>query len=187
MPPAASVDDLFVGENRLAFVAPPLRSRRAIRKSTLQEEQEEPLRPAVVLRRRRIDLALPIVGTSGNCELTFEVGCVARNGFSRMRSFENRFVLGRQSERVPSHRMQNVESRHPLVASDHVTRNVIVQMPNAKPGARRIRKHLKDVKFRPPRLLASKVQIGPLPLSLPSRLNFLRVVTLVHGDETSLA
>src|SRR5438445_13279888 len=102
-----------------------------------------------------------------------------------MRSFENRFVLGRQSESVPSHRMQNVESRHPLVAPDHVTRNVIVQMPNTKPSPRRIRKHLKDVEFRPPSLLARKVQIAPLPLSLPDRLNLLRVVTLVHGDERS--
>src|SRR5271167_1337155 len=69
MPPAASVDDLLVGENGLALVAPPLRAVRAVGEAALQEHQEEPLRPLVVLGRRRIYFARPIVSAAGDGEL----------------------------------------------------------------------------------------------------------------------
>src|SRR6202023_720079 len=99
---AASVDDLFVGEHGAALVTPPLRAVCAVGEAALEEHQEEPLRPLVILWRRRIDLARPVVGASGDYQLALEVGGVARDGFCRMRSFKDRFVFGGQTERVPS-------------------------------------------------------------------------------------
>ena len=182
MPPAASVDDLFVGENGLAFVAPPLRAVRAVGEAALQEHQEEPLRPPVVLRRGRIYFARPIVSAAGDGELALEVGGVARDGFGRMRSFEDRFVFGGQAERVPSHWMQHVESRHPLVAADDVARHVVVQMADAEAGAGRVGEHLEDVEFRAAGILARQVKIGAVPFGLPGRLDFLWVVAFIHSD-----
>ncbi len=180
VPPAASVDDLFVGEDRAALVAPPLRSGRAVGQAALVEHQEEPLRPLVILRRRRIDLARPVVRASGDCQLALEVGGVTRDGFRRMRSLQDRLVFRGQSERVPSHRVQHVESRHPLVTADDIARNVIVQMTDAEACAGGVGEHLEDVEFRAAGFLARAGEIGALPIKLPRGLDFLRVVTFVH-------
>ncbi len=183
VPPTASVDDLLVGENRLAFVAPPLRAVRAVGESALQEHQEEPLGPLVVLGRRRIDLARPIVSASGDRQLALEVGGVARDGFSGMRALEDGFVLGGEAERVPSHRVQHVESGHPLVTADDVARDVIVQMADAEAGARRIGEHLEDVEFRAAGVLAREVEVGAGPFGLPEGLDCFWVVAFVHENQ----
>src|SRR5271155_5321668 len=97
-----------------------------------------------------------------------------------MRSLEDRFVFGGQAERVPSHWMQHVESRHPLVAADDVARNVVVQMADAEAGAGRVGEHLEDVEFRAAGILARQVEIGALPFGLPCGLDYFRVVAFVH-------
>ncbi len=173
VPPAASVDHLLVGENGLALVAPPLRAVGAVGEAALQEHQEEPLGPSVVLRRRRIDFARPVVRASGDRQLALEVGGVARDGLGRMRAFEDGLVLGGQSERVPSHRMQHVEAGHPLVAADDVARNVVVQVADAEAGARRVGEHLEDVIFRAAGVLAREVEIGAIPLRPARRARFV--------------
>ena len=89
------------------LLAPPLRTHRAVGEPALVEHQEEePLRPAVVFGRRRIDFARPIVGASDQLQLSLEVGGVARNGLLGMQSLEQRVVFGRQTEGVPAHRVQ---------------------------------------------------------------------------------
>src|SRR5208282_220485 len=180
MPPTASVDDLFVGEDRAALVAPPLRPGPAVGQAAFVEHQEEPLGPLVILGRRRVDLARPVVRASGDCQLALEVGGVTRDGFRGMRSFQNRLVFRGQSERIPSHRVQHVESRHPFEAPDYVARNVVVQMTDAQPGAGRVGEHLEDVEFWAAGVLARAVEIGAIPISLPRGLDFLWVVTFVH-------
>src|SRR5208282_4696427 len=107
-------------------------------------------------------------------------GGIARDGLRWMRSFQDRLVFRGQSKRIPSHRVQHFESRHPLVTPDYVARNVVVQMTDAEAGAGRVGEHLEDVEFRAPGFVAREVEIGALPISLPRGLDFLWVVTFVH-------
>src|SRR5258708_29958075 len=105
-----------------------------------------------------------------------------------MRSFQECLILGGQSECVPSHWMQHVESRHPLVAADDVARNVVVQMTDAEAGAGGVGEHLEDVEFGAAGFLARQVEIGAVPFGLPCGLDFFGVVAFVHwGVYASLA
>src|SRR6266852_467785 len=187
MAPAAAVDHLLIGENRAALVAPPLRSHRAIREPALVHQQEEPLRPLVVAGLRRIDLARPVVGASDHLQLTLEVSRIARNRHLGMESLEQRVVFRRQPEGVPAHRMQYVEARPPLVAAEHVARHVIVQMPDRKAVARRIREHLEQVELGTIAVVARQIEIRPLPFLLPLGLDFLGVVAFFHRLRDSLS
>ncbi len=93
-------------------------------------------------------------------------------------------VLGGQAERVPSHGMQHVESRHPLVAADHVAWDVVVQMADAEAGAGGVGEHLEDVELGAPGILARQVEVGAFPIGLPRGFDFLGVVAFVHSDES---
>src|SRR5262249_21164232 len=105
MPPAASVNYLLVGQDGAAFVAPPLGAHRAVGETALVEEQKEPLRPLVVLWGGRVDLARPVVGASGQYQLTLEVCGVARNRLFGMQAFKQSIIFGGKTERIPTHRM----------------------------------------------------------------------------------
>ncbi len=48
MTPTTSVDDLLVGQDRAALVAPPLRTHPTIGEAALVQQEKEPLRPLVV-------------------------------------------------------------------------------------------------------------------------------------------
>ncbi len=178
--PAAAVDDLLVGEDGAAFFAPPLGAHRAVGEAALEEHQEEPLGPAVVLGRGGIDLAGPVVGASGQLQLALEVGGIAGNGFLGMEALQEGVVFGGQAERVPAHRMEDVEARHPLVATDDVAGDVVVEMADGEAVAGRIGEHFEDVEFRARGILASEVEVGALPFVTPLGLDSFRVVTLVH-------
>src|SRR5207245_4142921 len=73
VPPTASVDHLLVGQDGAALFAPPLRSSGAKGQPTLVQQQEKPLRPAVILRGGGIDFALPVVCASDQLQLSLEV------------------------------------------------------------------------------------------------------------------
>ena len=60
----------------------------------------------------------------------------------------DRILFGGQSERVPAHRMENVETAHSFVARDDIGRGVAFRMTDVQSGAARIRKHVEHVKFR---------------------------------------
>src|SRR6266403_2801516 len=66
-----------------------------------------------------------------------------------MQPLEQSVVLGRQSKRVPAHRVLDVITGHPLIAADHVAGNVVVQMADRKTVARGIGKHLEHVELWP--------------------------------------
>ena len=185
VPPAASVDHLLVGQDGAALLAPPLRADGAVGESALEHQQEEPLRPAVVLGGGGIDFARPVVGASDQLQLSLEVSGVARNGLLGMQPLEQGVVLGRQAEGVPAHRVQHVVTGHPLVAADHVAGNVVVQMADGEAVARRIGEHLEHVELWPFAILAREVEVGAVPFGLPVRLDFPGLVAFVHRHSIS--
>src|ERR1700730_16094499 len=60
----------------------------------------------------------------------------------------DRVLLSGQSERVPAHRMQDIEPAHPFVTRDDVGRGVTFRMSDVQTGAARIREHIEHVKLR---------------------------------------
>src|SRR5439155_19093845 len=101
----------------------------------------------------------------------------------------DRVLLRGQTERVPTHRMQNIKSAHPFVSRDDVGGGVTFRVSDVQPGAARIREHVEDVKFRLGRIeifLAWISRMKKLPL-LPDRLPFwldlierIRFAALAH-------
>src|SRR3989337_2550282 len=89
-------------------------------------------------------------------------------------------ILSRETEGIPSHRMQNVVSPHALVTSNHVTDGIVAHMAHVN-TARGIRKHLKHVIFRFPLLFGSPEGIIFLPKLLPLLFYIFGLVTRFHA------
>src|SRR5205085_10480302 len=71
----------------------------------------------------------------------------------------DRVLLGRQTERVPAHRMQNIESAQPLVTRDDVRGSVTLGMSDMESGAAGIREHVEDEELRLVRIEAILARI----------------------------
>ena len=60
--------DLLIGQHGLVDGVPVHQRFGAVRQTTLVEELEQPLRPAVVVGRTGSELARPVIHDAGNCE-----------------------------------------------------------------------------------------------------------------------
>src|SRR5205823_2313215 len=91
----------------------------------------------------------------------------------------DRVLLGGQAERVPAHRMQHVETAHPLEARDDVGGRVALGMADMQPRAARIGEHIEHVIFWPRRIEIQLARIRRvkglllLPARLPARLDLV--------------
>ena len=145
--PAAAVDDLLVGEHGLAARAPVDVRPLAVREAALEHLQEQPLVPVVVVGQAGGDLALPRVADAEALQLPLHVGDVLERPRLGVDVVLDRGVLGRQAERVPAERVQDVEAAHPLHAGDDVADHVVADVPDVRvPG--RVREHLEAVELR---------------------------------------
>src|SRR5437867_13397046 len=96
----------------------------------------------------------------------------------------DRVLLSWETERVPAHRMQDVEAAHPFEARADVGSGVTFRVPDMQTGAARIREHIEHVKFRLGRIEIFLVRIWrvktlafvpdclPLWLNLVERIRF---------------
>src|ERR1043166_7020992 len=151
--------------------------------------EKNPLRPFVIAGIGRVDLAFPIVGKTDPFQLRFELRDILARGDGGMLPGFDGVLLRRQTERVPAHRMENVETVQPLVARDDVGGGVTFRMADVQSGAARIGKHIEHVELRLRRIEIFFARIqrvkGPrfVPDGLPLRLEaieWVRFATLVH-------
>src|SRR5215831_11622904 len=146
--------------------------------------QENPLRPFVISRVRRVDLPFPIVGKTDPLQLTLELHHVFTGGNGRMLTRFDRVLLRRQAKGVPAHWVQHIEAAHPLVTRNDVSCGVAFRMANVQPSTARVRKHVEHVKFwlcRIKTFLAGIGSVKKLPLipdGLPFRLNLVERIWL---------
>jgi len=149
------------------------------------EFEEDPLGPAVVVHRRRVDLAFPVVGEAEALDLAAEVGDVAPRDDPRVLVFADRGALGRQAEGVPAHRVEHVVALHPLLASDHVGRRVALGMADVEPRPGRVGEHVEDVVLRPAakalRVVRGAESLVFVPDPLPLRFDGGGVVDVPAG------
>src|SRR5258708_4706344 len=111
------------------------------------ELEENPLRPLEIIGVGRGEFARPVVAEAERLNLALERGDVFLGRLARMLAGLDGVLLGGQTERVPAHRMQDVETLRAFVAGENVGGGVTFGMPDVQARAARIRKHVEDIKF----------------------------------------
>ncbi len=174
---AAVGRDLLVREHGLVVRAPLHRRRLAVGEPLLEEAQELPLLPADVVRVVRRQLARPVVRPADALHRGADRLDVALDRDARRVAAADGGVLGREPERVPAHRVDDV---HPVAAAeagddvaDRVDEHVAhVQRP------RRVRELLEHVRLRLHGLVGDLERVLAVPDLLPLRLDCLCVVRI---------
>ena len=167
--PAAAVDHLLVGEHGLVDRIPIDPALLAVDQPALEHVEEHRLLVAVIGRIAGGDLARPVERAADRLHLLAHLGDVGVGPGRRMHALLDRRVLGRQPERVPAHRMEDVEALGPLQPGDDVAHRVVADMAHVD-APRGIGEHLEHVVFRPRpvdrRLEAAALLPDLLPLGL---------------------
>ena len=176
---AAAVDDLLVREHRLVLRAPVRGRGGAVGEALLEELQEDPLVPLVVLGLAGDDLARPVEHRPHRAHLAAHVRDVVHRPRARMDPALDGGVLGRQPERVEAHREQHVVPAHSLVARARVGRRHHVPVTDVE-VARRIRVHRQEVVVLLVGDVGRAVETLVFPGLLPLRFDRLRFVSLRH-------
>ena len=145
-----------------------------------EEIEKHLLFVAIVVRMAGRDLARPVIGEAHALQLRAHRRDVFAGPHGGMGVAGNRRVLGRQPERVPPHRVQDVVALGAAIARDEVAHRVVAHMTDMQ-FARRIGKHLEDVVFRPCRILPRDKAAALLPSALPLRFGFTKIVPRCAG------
>ncbi len=164
---AAAVDDLLVGEHGLVVGAPLDRGLLAVREPGVKELQEDPLRPAVVARFVRGELARPVDRDPPRAELALEGRDRLGRRVARVDAGLDRVVLGGQAEGVVAHRVQHAVAEAPVEVRDRVADGVDLQVPDVGLAAG-VGQHLQHVGLR--RLATVSRHPPPPPAAAPPSL-----------------
>ncbi len=144
--------------------------------------QEDPLRPPVVVWVGRSYPAGPVIREAEHPDLPLDVADVLLGGFPRVHAMLHGVLFCRQSERIVAHRMEHVESGHPLEPCDDVGGGVAFRMAHMQAGPGRVGEHVQHVvlgfvcveAFVPGVGLPERSVL--LPIGLPLGLDGLEVV-----------
>ena len=141
---AVAVDDLLVGEHRLVDRAPVDGRLVLVGQAALEQLQEDPLRPAVVLGLGGRQLARPVDRPAHALHLLADRGDVLVRDVARVPALADRGVLGRQAERVVAHRVQHAQAVAAALMAERVADRVVLDVPHVQ-IARGVRQHLEHV------------------------------------------
>ena len=113
----------------------------------IENLKKNPLRPAIVTFVGRADTASLIVGKTKSSQLSTHVGDVRLGIDAWMNARDDCVLLGWQTKRVVSNRVQNVFASHSFVTTKNVGGDVAEWVTDMQTSPRRIRKHVEDEKF----------------------------------------
>ncbi len=173
--PAASVDDLLVGQHSGALRAPVHLALFAICKAALKHADEKPLVPAVVVGQAGRDLVRPVVAEADAAHLPLHGGDIRERPLARRSVVLDGRILRWQAEGVPAHGMEHVIALHPHVTGERVADGVIAHVAHVQ-LAGGIGQHLQHVIFgfsARCRLCGVEVRLCR-PALLPAGFNFRR-------------
>ncbi len=140
------------------------------------QPDENPLRPLVILGIGRVDFLVPVIGKPEPFNLPAEIVAVLLRRNARMRSRLDGVLLGWKSERVPTHRMQNVKSLGALVTTNDVRRRVAFRMAYVKTRSRRIGEHVQAIILGLCHVCSGLESLLRIPIGLPLGFDLLRIV-----------
>ena len=129
---ASAAHYLLVCKNALAGGAPVDRHLLFVGEPVLEELDEYPLSPLVIIGIGGIDLTAPVEGETERFDLLFKALNVVVRYLFRMYLVLYRVVFGRQSERVPAHREQHVVALKAALARDYVQRGIGARMSDVE-------------------------------------------------------
>ena len=130
-----TLNDLFVGKYTLAAGAPVDGHRGLISKAVLVHLQEDPLRPAVIIRVGCVDDALPVETVAEHFELTGEVFDIPLGDDGRMDVVFDGEVFRRQAKCIEADGVQDVIALHALFAADDIHGCKRTRMADMKTGS----------------------------------------------------
>ena len=174
--PAAPVDHLLVGEHRVIDRIPVDLRLLARDQARVEEVQEQLLLMLVIGRIAGRDLARPVEREPHRLQLRPHRRDIGVGPFCGTGVVLHRGVFGRQSERVPAHRVEDVEPARAPIARHHVAHGVVAHMAHVD-APRRIREHLEDVIFWPRIVVIGLEDLGVRPGPSPLGLGFAHVVS----------
>ena len=177
---AHALDDLFVGQNALAARAPVDGHRRFVGKVVLEQLEEDPLRPLIILRVGRVDHAVPVEAVAEHLELTGEVLDVLLRDDGGMDVVLDGKVLRRQAEGVKADGVQDIVALHALFAADDVHRRERARVADVQTRGGGVREFDQAVELGALVPRHGGVGLYLLPLVLPFFLNGCEIV--LHGS-----
>ena len=173
-----AIHHFLVCQNRFEFRTPPDWFFVDVCKSALEEFQEDPLGPFVIARIRGVDLPIPIDGESDALDLTTEIIDVCLGRFRWMGSRLDCILLGRKTECIPTHRVQDVETAGLPVTGQDVRGDVALGMPDVQAGARRVGEHVQGIVLWLVRSIFRAEGLFAFPKLLPSTFDGGEIVFL---------
>ena len=171
--PAFALDNLLIGKHCAAGIAPVYISLLLVGEAALVEQLEKPLSPAVIIRAASGNRPVPIIGQAHLTLLALHVVHVGISPVRRLYTVLDSRILCRHAKSIKAHRMNDIETFHGLVASQHIADGIVAHMPHVQ-IAGRIREHFQRIILWLLRVHLSLVDILSQPLGLPFLFYALR-------------
>ena len=186
--PAAAIHHLFIGEHRVLDRIPVDPAFLAVGQPLFEEFEEHPLFMPVIVRRAGGQLAVPVIGKAHAAKLCPHGGDVLGGPVPGVNAALHGGIFRRKPERVPAHRMEDIEAAGTPVSGDDIAEGVVANMPHMDPS-RRIGEHFQNVIFRLFRPGLGGKAVAVVPARLPFGLDGGCVVLIhsCHPDGTSVA
>ncbi len=169
--PAEAGLHLLVGQDRLALRAPVHRGALLVGEPLFVHPEEEELLPPVVFGLAGRDLPVPVVAEAHPLELALHVVDIFMGPDGGVDAPLDGGVFRRHAEGVPAHRVEDVESLHPLVAGDDVADRVVPDMADVDPAGG-VGEHFEEIIFLPGRIFRDLEDLLLFPVLLPLLFNF---------------
>ena len=176
---AHAVDNLLVREHAFAGGAPVDGHLFFVGKAVLEQLEENPLCPLVIVGIGGVDLARPVERNAERLDLLLKAGDILLCHLSRVDVVLNGIVLGGQAERVPADGIEHVVALKPALARHDVERRIRARMADMKPLTGGIRELYQRVILRLFARIGRVENAGFLPLILPFFFDLFRFV--FHG------
>jgi hypothetical protein len=185
-PPAATVDDLLIGEHGHVDRVPVDLGIAAVDQSRSEKIEKQRLLLLVIIDIAGGEFATPVERQSHGLELFAHGIDVGVGPFARMDLVLDCGILCRHSESIPTHRMQHIEATGALVAGDNITKRIVAHMAHMDP-ARRVGKHFEHIIFRIRTGIVRLVYLCFVPTTLPAAFRLFGIVPFnchVRSPET---
>ena len=176
---------ILVGEDDLAVRAVVDQRLRTEDEPVVEELQKDPLRPLIIIRQGRGDLAAPVEGEADALQLILKVLHVGRGDDVRMGIGLDGVVFRRQTKGVKPHGEKDVIALQPALPGDDLQTGICLDVADVHARSRRIREFHEAVKLR---LFVARFRLKAMrvrPRLLPFLFDFLRIVRVAHFPGTS--
>ena len=164
---AHAVHHFLVGQHAFAGGTPVHGHLFLVGQTMLEQLQEDPLGPLVIVRVCGIDFPGPVEGDAQGLDLLLEAGNVLLRHLSRMHMVFDGVIFGGQAEGVPPDGVQHVPPFQAALAGHNVKGGVRARVPHVKALAGGVGKLYQGEEFRLVRLVGGMEHPGFFPAILP--------------------